>query len=263
MSERSETRNHPLRGLISGALTPISAKLAEANISPNQVTILGGLAGVAIRVAAAYANTHPEVAGFFPGWAQMASMGIATSLDAVDGNLARYLKSQGKVRDENLGQLIDVATDRITGTASYLLKAAVARGRGDIVGEFSAVACSICHNLPSLARAVAESRGRVVSEGTIGSYPARAALDIASSSFPTTHLPGDFLLQPTFDLTTLSVSLVTTISRFRSAFSPTIPEVLDTEDREKAKSRFGILAGLTAVSIMAAGGYLAYRFSST
>jgi phosphatidylglycerophosphate synthase len=256
MIEQSpDTRNHPARGVVSSLLTPVSVKLEKLGITPNEVTIFGGISGVSLRIFSAIVHLNPELHQFVPGWALAVGMGSSDCLDMLDGNLARYFDKIGKKRNKSLGPKVDVTTDRISASASYLCKAFVARQRQDLYGEAVAVGCSIFHNLPSVGRALAEQRGKVVKEGAIGSYPTRAGLDIISSSFQNDALFAGLLIQPTLDSATLAISISTAAERFRIAMDPKVPAVLPVEVRSQAADRLSLLLGITAVSVLTAGSY--------
>lgn len=131
----------------------------------------------------------------------VALMAGGTSLDALDGTMARLL---GTASTE--GALLDMITDRKQEMILALARIATASMRKDTVGVIAATAAGISNPIPSKYRAMTEELGYYVPESGarvssfFGTRPIRALLGISATAYPEAHILGiESPMQPILD----------------------------------------------------------------
>jgi hypothetical protein len=142
------------------------------------------------------------------------------------------------------GQLIDATADRIQETGLGLIR----QNRADnLYGRISAVASTVTSPLPSLVRAIAESRSIIVPEsgnnpiGFIGTRFARSILGITSTCFPRT--------QSIIDTVQTVGNITTTVQRIK-AVKTKLTSDISTQNKEKAGQRAIVLGCITGIALI-------------
>lgn len=247
-------------GKITG---PIAQKLHVLcpDLSPNHVTILG-LLGTSLSLwlnqyALKEDNQQLRV---------VAASGylIASLFDALDGALAREIKNRGEFHNSDLGQLVDVGADRVAEAIAALVRILQAENQQDTFGILSASLNGITNFLPSLLRALAESRGKKVPETgrdlleLLGTRAGRLANVAVGNFLP--EVKG-LSLAKWFDLLSTVANLKTSISRFKIAQDNTESIQLDQITQEAAAKRLKMLKILTIIGTATIGtiGYLSLK----
>jgi phosphatidylglycerophosphate synthase len=248
--EDSRTRNSPFRKNIRAVIEPVAGFLADHKVTANEVTIAGGVVGIAGAVLARKGNNKVE---------SFAIMSAGALADAIDGSVAREWAKRGKPTDGDTGQKLDAGIDRIVGVVRAIVRAGAAKDRDNKYGEIAAITSAVTISLPSLARAVAEKRGKSVPEMEkglliLGTHAPRTPAEIAATAIPE--------IQPFLD-TAISVSNVAVaLKRMKIAFNTNDKSDLTAEEIKKGKGRLGFLAGITALSMISVGVYLFSRENS-
>lgn len=173
-------RNSPLRKFSEKILDPIINRLAKIpGIEANHVT-LTGLGLTAIGSLERWINKN-EASPYIA----LAFLGLGISCDALDGALARRLNQSSEK-----GAILDLMTDRIQESVMALTRMAMATERGDLLGVIAASLNGLTNPLPSLLRAIAESKGLIVPESGknplsfLGTRGGRVLTNVWTTTFP-------------------------------------------------------------------------------
>ena len=247
----SVTKNGWLRRF-SGWLDPVVRGAEKVHLSAAGATLIGMGLTIGGGVVAFARNNYPEL-GLTHGMGEALSLS-GGAMDIVDGKLAAGEDKRGRSPEKRLmGKLVDGGSDRWGALVVTMLRAETARLRGDQWGEGLALYNAVAQNLPGLLRAVAEWSGVAVAEMDVGSYSSRWLLALAGTHFPT---EGGLPVQPMSEGISAILSTVTTLKRGRSVLrregQPVTPE-----ERTEAAYKVALYAGITGLSIVVVGGYLA------
>lgn len=251
----TQTRNSRLRiqtaWLVNSIASGLHRKLRW--LTPNMVTALGVGMVAAGTCHAEEQNLQSSDHPILDRTIQFGLLATGYACDAIDGALARTINKEtpGK-HDSSRGQLVDVAADRVQEVLAALLRARTARLRGNKIGEYLAYSTALTTTLPSLVRAVCETKGKTVPEAgsslfeTAGSRPGRIALNTVSSFLNRIHgVP----ISPAIDCLATLANLNTTRKRAEVIFNAQVKPCLSGTKRKEAVARFKLLAGITALSL--------------
>jgi phosphatidylglycerophosphate synthase len=239
MSEVKDGRNSPLRKLFHYPVDQIVIILDRLGFSADTITKFG-LLGNGVSTFVVAKDGQKDQSERLPWVISTLILLLPKLLDLLDGSLAR---KQGTNNPQ-----LDVVSDRLSETISYL-----AIMKTNPRACKAALSALITTPLPSLAKARAESQGKVVPEFSLGSYPVRTGLTTAALVIPE---------QADKILTVESVAnIITTASRL----NPQKDQALTGEAKKISQDRFHLLLGLTAISItagLAVSGYLKSKESN-
>lgn len=231
------------------------------DLSPNHVTILG-LLGTSLSL---WLNQYAqkEDNNRLRVWAASGYL-IASLFDALDGALAREIKNRGEFHNSDLGQLVDVGADRIAEAIASLTRIQQARNNQDALAIVAASLNGISNFVPSLLRALAESRGKKVPETgrdlleLLGTRAGRLANVAVGNFLP--EVKG-INLAKWFDLLSTVGNLKTSVNRCKTAQDNTESIQLDQISQEAASKRLKMLKILTVIGTAIIGmvGYLSLK----
>jgi len=191
-----------------------SLKKTIPGITADDIT-QAGFWGVALGAALAVipkeltpgVNTTPIALAFMAG---------GTSLDALDGAMARVLGTTSIN-----GALLDTLVDRKQESVLALSRIVSASLRKDSFGVMVATLAGVTNPLPSFLRSKVEKKGYFVPESGakwvsfFGTRPMRALFGILGTAIPETHFPGleNPTLQPALDTLSALSNIFTTFER--------------------------------------------------
>jgi len=246
MTSREDGQNNPLREH-TGRLEPFARWLHDHGADANGVTLAGLGLTILGSVSAFLVNTQQlDITRALP-----VSLSLAGgAADMFDGQVARVTSDRTDA-EKLFGKNLDTASDRVGAIFAALMRAEVARQRGDELGKHAAVINAIVLNLPSLARAWAEKSGREANELDLGSHPVRWVLGLAATHFPT---EGGLPVQSGLDALSSTLAITTTIDRL-SALAKGRGKPVSEQTRREADSKFKLLLGITGVALVAATAY--------
>ncbi len=261
MSEKNEfSRNSALRRTFSKVTGGIAEWIHDnTDLTPNNVTAIGtGL--VAVGAVMAYVGNRPEEK-HANRWRTASSVvtAVGEGLDAIDGALFRHKKQKQQEGDKSVNVVespnSDAKADRIGEGVKGLARQFTAIQRGDEIGAILASAATIMQPVPSVLRAAAEARGRVLPEnGEVpvldiwGTRAGRSVANVVAMEFPGwPQKVADGLVV---------ASTARTIYQRSKALLKKDPEgkldILSEQEKEKAKSRLKHMAGMAGIVIGAA-----------
>lgn len=260
----SATRNSPLRRL-AGVPAEYAAKelhRVAPGISADHITF-AGLGGVVLGSAIAATGENPNLA--------MGILTASSSLDGLDGPMARLIKAEDPSKANPHGGLIDAGADRIQEGAMGASRIIAADKRGDKKGKILAFVSTVSNGIPSFIRAISESRGISVSEsggnilGFFGTRTGRTITGTLATAYPEEVVKikvGNksikFNLQHGLDALNIAANSFTTISRLRAIFFPKENQKpLEQKVIKEAKERAVVMGATFAANVMAAG--IAYK----
>lgn len=253
VTDEQLVRDSVIRSRAKNTINSIVVALHEQfpYITPDHITALGAL-GVAIAALWTSLRTQKSTV---ETTAQIGLYGASSSLDALDGGLARLIKLSGQQHDSRRGQLVDVGADRLQELFLALSRLSQAIKRNDQLGALLALGATVTNTLPSLYRAKAEEQGIAPGEGKniveiTGSRLGRAVLAVS------TFIPeiGHVNTQNLADLTTLSANLYLSYKRRKLISQPVASAVLKQETRKLGSERKELLKKLLGVSAVSAVG---------
>lgn len=249
--ESEVTRNSRLRETTADLVQKVTEKLHHRfpELSPTHLNLMG-VAGVSLGAwLAERRNRKKETLSSLP---PLIVLSVSSLLDAFDGSLARLIAREDPRKvDFFKGQLFDAGSDRLQELTMALSRIVSANKRGDKIGETAAILAVVTNPLPSVARSLSESSGRVVPEagkgplGFLGTRVGRAVVGIASTVFPeVSKMP----LQTSLDALTGVANVVTTIDRVHQGIKSDSFGDLAPEKRKEATARAKTLLVLTGVT---------------
>lgn len=250
---KENPRNSPLRKFVGPAAEGVAHKIHEyaPNLDPNYVTLAGlGLTGVGAALLAAEVRMPDSHSRNAVRWGGYALIALGNALDAVDGALARSMDERNDTH-KRIGQLVDAASDRVMEAIMALQRLDRARHEKNSAGEIAALGSLGTNTLPSVARALAESRGVMVSEtggpvGFLGTRAGRFGTAAVSTVFPK--------LQPVLDTINTAANIVSTGTRLNSAITQ---NSVREDIKGPGKERLAVLASV-GVGVLALASALAY-----
>lgn len=220
--------------------------------TPDTFTALG-VVGTGLSAALAYhaeGQTDKKRRQWLKGASLVGAIGSAAT-DALDGALARHLIAQGTIVDTDLGAIKDTLSDRTQEAILGLTRAATARRSGRWFGELAAYAATISNPMPSLTRAIAESRGVIVPEtgnnviGFLGTRAGRAIFGVVATIYPDIR---NVAAQEYIDTTTFAANMYTTVTRLGDLLVAE-ESTLSSHQRKESARRAQALAAVTGLIV--------------
>jgi len=264
-STPSSLRKMPSLRKISNRFTdPIAEKIHRQipKLTPDHLTAVG-LAGAITSLTLNYyaqKNNSPRL-----GRVALGLFITSSSLDLLDGALAREIKNKDGYHDSQRGGIIDSVSDRLAETVAAGLRNLHAKDTYQPLGIITAGLVGISNLFPSLFRAIAESAGKFVPHAGknpldfLGTRPGRFGATIFSNFFPKVKNKN---IQPVVDSVTSLANIATAVQRLKiykdKNIKPSLSEdeIFAAEKRKKALLATSIF-GSTALAIITIANLLA------
>lgn len=165
------TQNGTLRAIFKDPIETSAVWMTDRypDLEASHITAAGTIGCLAV---AAIANRHPTYARGL-SWAHL----FFSLTDAFDGAVARIQATKRGTTTSLHGALFDTACDRQQEFGASLAQSYLAKQRANKLGQSTLLAFAATSALPSLTRGIAESRGIVVSEGSLGNRHTRVTLN--------------------------------------------------------------------------------------
>lgn len=242
----------PLTEKVAKGLLKIKPELTADDIT--RAGLWGVLTGALLTII------PKEVIGIDMSAIALALMTGSTLLDALDGAMARLLKTSS-----NKGAMLDLMIDRWQETGLAVTRVASASMRRDPIGVLAATFAGITNPLPSYYRAKVEELGYYVPESGakftsfLGTRPVRALFGITATAYPEPQLFGaETPLQPILDSVTGLSNVFTAFERasiYRRAVKGSLEQNPDQNAQElgalKAKELPIFMLKNTAIMVAA------------
>lgn len=229
-------RNGYLRRATVSGFRKVAEKIHTnfPTVSPNHVTLIGlGIEVLGTRLAELQSRKENPSKGVLVSASILKSVGYG--LDGVDGPLSKF-KPQ---HNTDVGQILDYAVDRIEESDAAFSRA---RGATTQVGRLAGWGVAVTCNMPGIARALTEEKGKVVPEHgrnaleLFGTRPGRVLLDMVATFLPQ--------VQTGIDILGTSANVYSTVRRVQDGQNANGTDVLSQEKRDQAKARRKVLSAL-------------------
>jgi hypothetical protein len=222
------SRSSSLRTLVKPVIEPIVRMLDELGISPDMITIVGGLGSIVGAKLIEFSDSlSPREMRITVKTAAVIITALSLSLDGIDGELARRQIREGKRTKSSYGAHLDNFSDRVQEAVMAALRANRADNEGRPVGRGSALSTMLTGPLPSIARQIAETKGRVVPEvggdpiGFLGSHLGHVTIGLISSAIPEITIHGRRIpIQEILGSTVFIGNLALILQRLHIGYNP-------------------------------------------
>lgn len=155
--------------------------LAEFEVSPNTVTLVGLLLNLFAETVALKAVETQKSSGIF--WLATLARVLALAADGLDGSVARARKKTDPDYTNPYGSYIDGGIDRLVNTLRMMVESQRFAQMGNQSTAILAALTGVMSNLPSYLRAETEARGGVTTEQSLnllefaGTHAGRTAIN--------------------------------------------------------------------------------------
>lgn len=240
-------QNSQLRKIVSNPISKIARMVIRVpGLDANHVTVVG--TGIVLASAALDISNEAKQSpsGLRKGLAAFGFI-LGSSLDMLDGAVAREQKRRGDKRNPSIGAIVDATADRVQETGLAAVRMIEAAQRKSTIGLWAATLAGVSNLIPSLVRAIAESQGKIVPEsgkgaiGILGTRAGRVATAAVATFFPET--------QVALDAVSSAANIVTTTQRARIVLDPSVSRSLSGEKSAEARKRLTALGIFAAVAI--------------